>query len=118
MQTYSGRWVFLPYCIKRLEDGRYIVLNRLHKPLGVSSSAWVVYEEHPSAAAMKITPSKAKRMSCRESDDVSVIHLYKDECIPDGGKAEHLDAYVRRLKVLMSLEVEANLLTPSDPLSY
>lgn len=107
MGTYEARWIFLPYCLQKLKDGRYIVLNRKYKPLGVRSSEWVVYEDHPSAAFMKITPATAKKLSWKGSDDLDVIHLYNDGSIPNES-AEHLQAYAKRLKVLMDLSVEAD----------
>lgn len=106
MDTYEARWIFLPYCLHRLKDGRYIVLNRKYKPLGVRSSEWVIYEDHPSAAAMKITPAIAKNLSWNGSDDAEVIYLYSDGCIPNES-VEHLQSYSMRLKVLMDLPVGA-----------
>ena len=107
MNTCEARWIFLPYCLYRLKDGRYIVLNRKYKPLGVRSSDWVVYEDHPSAASMKITPEIAKKLSWQGSDNLDVIHLYNDASIPNKGE-EHLQAYANRLKVLMDLAVETD----------
>jgi hypothetical protein len=97
--------VFLPYCLQRLADGRYIVLNRRYKPLGVQTREWVDYDTHPSAARMKITAATARKLSWKSSDDVAVIHLYNDGCVPDAG-ADHLDAYAKRLAVFMKLPVE------------
>ena len=105
METFSVRWIFLPYCLKRLEDGRYIILNRRYKPLGVSSNEWVAYETHPSTANIEITPAIARKLSWKGSDDIDVIHLYSDGCIPTVS-AEHLRSYSERLSVLMQLGVE------------
>jgi len=110
MEKLPARWAFMPYCIQRLKDGRYIVLNRRYKPLGVQTRAWVDYETHPSAAAMKITKAQARTMSWKDSDDLDVIHLYNDGCVPTGS-AEHLAAYAKRLDVFMNLAVEV----PPEP---
>ena len=99
---YPARWVFLPYCIHRLADGRYIVLNRRYKPLGSFTAQWVKYEDDPSACALNITPEAAKRLSWKGSDDTEVIHLYSDACLPEES-ADHLRAYSERLQVLMKL---------------
>jgi len=105
VDTFEARWRYFPYCIKRLPDGRYILLNRLYKPLGVVSREWVVYEEHPSAAAMNITPAMARKLSWEESENVDFIFLYNDGCIPTRG-AEHMKAYLDRVAVLMKITVE------------
>lgn len=104
---YRARWVFLPYCIQRLADGRYIVLNRRYKPLGSFTSEWVTYENDPSACAMTITPEIAKRLSWNGSEDTDVIHLYADGCLPEDS-AEHLRAYAERLSVFMTLKASAD----------
>lgn len=105
METFPIRWIFLPYCLKRLEDGRYIILNRRYKPLGVGGNEWVVYETHPSAGNIKITPAIARKLSWKGSDDVDFIHLYSDSCIPADSDV-HLRSYSERLSVLMQLGVE------------
>jgi hypothetical protein len=107
MDTVPIRWIFLPYCIKRLADGRYIILNRRYKPLGKFGNEWVIYETDPSAANIEITPAIAKKLSCKNSDDVDVIYLYSDACIPTDSD-EHLRSYSARLSVLMQLGAVAN----------
>ncbi|MBD8531466.1 MULTISPECIES: hypothetical protein [unclassified Massilia] len=99
------RHQYLPYCLQRLGDGRYIVLNRYYKPLGNPREDWVVYESHPTAQRLKgVTAAKAKAMSARDSDSVDVIYLYNDGCIPTESPA-NWEAYSKRLKVLAKLEV-------------
>lgn len=110
MEKLPARWAFMPYCIQRLKDGRYIVLNRRYKPLGVQTRVWVDYDTHPSAARMKITKAKAVKMSWKGSDDLAEIHLYNDGCIPTGS-TEHLTAYAKRLLVFMNLVIEV----PPEP---
>ncbi|MBS1170586.1 MAG: hypothetical protein H6R01_1504 [Burkholderiaceae bacterium] len=101
------RRVFLPYCLQRLSDGRYIVLNRLYKPLGIQSSEWIEYDSHPTATHIDgLTAAKIKRLSHRGSDDAGTIHLYGDGSIPTDSKA-HWDSYSQRLKLLAELGVGA-----------
>jgi hypothetical protein len=100
------RRVFLPYCLQKLKDGRYIVLNRLYKPLGVASSAWVSYEEHASVfKLLGMTAKKAAAMSHRGLDDVECIHFYADASIPTDSP-EKMAAYAQRLRVLAALRIE------------
>lgn len=105
MATITARWIFLPYCIERLSDGRYIVLNRKYKPLGGRGTDYVVYEEHPAAAKIKITASKARKISHSGSDDLSKIYLYDDLTNPSMSK-ENMHDYLIRLAVFMELPVE------------
>jgi hypothetical protein len=79
----------------------------MYKPLGVSSSEWVVYEEHPSAVKMKITPKIAEKLSWEGHGRTDVIFLYNDGSIPSASD-EHLKAYSERLRVLMEIPVEAS----------
>lgn len=104
MDGYYASRVFLPFCIQRLEDGRYIVLNRRYKPLGDRGDERVAYENHPSAARITITPEDAKNLSWDGCDDVEFIQLY-DKRMRLGESAEHLLAYQIRLAVFMQLWV-------------
>jgi hypothetical protein len=106
MGTYEFRSIFMPYCLIRLDDGRYIVVNRNYKPLGITSGDYVIYETHPSAAKLKITAATAKKLSWAGSDALARIYLYNDGCIPTDGKA-NMDAYLSKLSVLAKLKVTA-----------
>ena len=102
----SFRHLYLPYCLQLLSDGRYIVLNRKYKPLGISSSDWVDYETHPTAQRLKgLTAAKVKQISARGSDRLESIHLYNDSCIPTASP-EHWAAYSKRLSILAELRVD------------
>lgn len=101
----EARAFLFPYCIKQLEDGRYIVLNRNYKPLGVQSGDWVVYEEHPSAINLEITKSIAEKLSWVGEGCTDTIYLYNDGCIPTDAK-EHMNAYLKRLSVLAAVKLK------------
>lgn len=104
MQQDTVRRVFMPYCLQRLKDGRYIVLNRLYKPLGVASRDWVDYESHPSAMQISgLTATRIPKLSWKGESDAECIYLYNDGCIPTDS-AEHWDAYSKRLKLLAELK--------------
>lgn len=105
MSDESVRWIFMPYCVKRLTDGRYIVLNRRYKPLGIRGSEHISYEDHPSAVRIKITKSQACKISHNGSEDLERIYLYDDSSIPAKGK-DNLHGYMERLHVFMQLKVE------------
>ncbi len=95
----------MPYCIQRLEDGRYIVLNRHYKPLGETTREWVTYETHPTACALQITARQAAQIDWDGRDSLDRIYLYNDGCIPTESEA-HTKAYLDRLAVLMNLKIK------------
>jgi len=102
----SVRRIYMPYCMQRLGDGRYIVLNRLYKPLGIVSRNWITYEEHPTALQVRgMTPALAQKLSWKGSDSVECIYLYNDGCVPTDS-AENWHAYSERLRLLSSLQIE------------
>ena len=47
------RSVYFPYCIKKQDDGSYIVLNREYKPLGFNSREHFNYEDYPISSKIK-----------------------------------------------------------------
>jgi hypothetical protein len=93
-----------PYCIQRLADGRYILLNRRYKPLGWPGATWVDYEAHPSAVKIRVTTATARKLSYQGSTDTDAIYLYNDGCVPTRSAA-HMRAYLARLAVLMKLRL-------------
>lgn len=99
------RRVYLPYCVQLLPDGRYIVLNRLYKPIGIAVATWVDYVGHPSACTIKgLTAIRAAKMSHSNSPDLECIYLYADGCVPTDSKAK-MAAYSERLAVLSALKI-------------
>jgi len=111
MALLDFRSVYLPYCLKRLPDGRYTVLNREYRPLGITTtdfSCVVDYEKFPIAARLKLTPKMVARcLSHSGSPDVERIYLYDSTCVPTEG-AKHMNAYMKRLKILAHLDIIDN----------
>lgn len=106
MRDSEVRQVFLVYCMQQLEDGRYILLNRRYKPLGVHSEEWVKYEEHPSCFKLKRALS-AKQVAALSHDgetDPRCIYFYGDGCIPTDSDA-HWAAYSKRLQRLAAYDI-------------
>lgn len=103
MAVMNPRAIFLPYCIKRLEDGRHVVLNRNYKPLGFLSANYLRYEDYPIAVKFKgLTPKKAAAMSARGDANLDTIYLYNDGCIPNASAAD-MKNYLARLAILAKL---------------
>jgi len=88
--------IYYPYCLKRIEDGRYVLLNRRYKPLGMMTKDHIGYG--PYAVKMKMTAQMAAKLSWQGSDDVNSIYLYQNHdrvTTPTGWTA-----YAERLKYL------------------
>jgi len=105
MEKFEIRKIFMPYCIKKLMDGRYIILNRNYKPLGSFSRDYIIYEEHPSACKLNITTLRASKLSWEESKDIDMIFLYNDGSIPTNSAAS-MKNYLERVAILMNLTGE------------
>ena len=95
---------YLPYCVKRVKAGRYVILNREYKPVGQRTSDIVKYEDH-MARIKGLTAKRAGRISVHGDEDRSVIYLYNDDCIPERSEA-NMAAYLARLGLLARLKVE------------
>lgn len=100
------RQTHIPYCLLQLQDGRYILLNRNYKPLGLITADWIEYEAHPTAFALKLTPAQAQKLSWNQSPDTTRVYLYNDGTIPTDSPAK-LQAYMGRLDQLMKLKIAA-----------
>ena len=92
------------YCLKQVERGRYIKLNRDYKPLGMETEETVRYEDFPLVSLQGLTPQIAATLSDRGSDDVDAIYIYNDGCVPTSSDNNMRD-YQRRLALLSKLKV-------------
>ncbi len=100
------RAVFLPYCLEKQADGRYVVLNREYKPVGFFTSKFVTYDKHPVAVKLKgLTAKKAALLSAKGDPDVDKIFLYNDACVPTQDKAS-MKAYLAKLEILAKLKID------------
>jgi hypothetical protein len=95
------------YCLRQMEHGRYIKLNRDYKPLGLETQEWVRYENFPLELLPGLTPQVATKLSARGSDDVTQICLYNDGCVPTSSDA-NMRAYLARLALLATLEIASD----------
>lgn len=108
------RRALLPYCVKRLEDGSYLLLNRDYKPLGVFSADWVVYEEHPSRFRFvdPLTPEDIRALCVYNGKEVDGLYLC-DGGAPMGSAATW-KAYSDRMRHLAGLKIEPAQPVKSD----
>lgn len=101
------RHVFLPYCIEQQADGRWAVLNRRYKPVGMTTREFVTYAD-PHLVKLKGLGPSTKAKLCAPGSHCSdkKIWLYNDGCIPTDAP-EHWDAYQQRLQLLARLTIES-----------
>lgn len=97
------RSVFFPYCIEKLKDGTWVVLNRQYKPVGFNTGSYVHYEDFPVSAKLTgIGPGVCRKLSYTGKAEGSRIYLYNDGCVPTRSK-ENMNAYLEKLSVLAKL---------------
>lgn len=106
---YNKFWrIFLPYCLQRLKDGSWIVLNRNYKPLGVFGREWATYETDRSCASIRgLTKRVAAKISHKPLPDEipDQIWLYDDSNNPAQGAKERA-AYFKRLEALAAVDLK------------
>jgi hypothetical protein len=101
------RHMYLPYCLMRLEDGSYVVTNRRYKPIGMTTTDHVTYEDLEVRVRFKrLTVATARALDHAGRESLERIYLYNDGCIPTSSDA-NWTAYSRRLQRLAGLKVEA-----------
>lgn len=72
----SALEVFYPYCVQRLAEDRYVILNRHYKPLGMFTKASEDWS--PYAVRLRMTPQIAARLSWQADANMQSIQLYRD----------------------------------------
>jgi hypothetical protein len=100
------RSVFLPYCLDRQPDGRYVVLNRKYKPVGFLTKDHIEYSDYPICVKFKgLGEITAAKISFNGDSNMDRIYLYNDGCIPTNS-SEYMADYLRRLEILAKLAVD------------
>jgi len=96
----------MPYCLDGDSKRGFMLLNRDYKPVGFNTRAWVNYEGYPIRLKFRgLTPSVAEKLAWDGRPMPGAIFLYADCCAPYR-KTAHMDAYLERLRLLMSLEYD------------
>lgn len=100
------RWVFLPRVLLRQADGSYVVCNRRYKPVGLTITEHVDYAQYPVRVKIRgLTKATARLLSFNGSDNLQLVALYDDTCVPTDS-AQNWAAYSARLERLSRLKVE------------
>jgi hypothetical protein len=100
------RAIFLPYCLDKQPDGRYVVLNRKYKPVGFLTKEHIEYPDYPICVKFKgLGEITAAKISFNGDSNMDRIYLYDDGCIPTNS-SEYMADYLRRLEILAKLAVD------------
>jgi hypothetical protein len=97
------RGLYLPYCLVKQDDGRYIILNRIYKPLGVFSQERVDYGSYP--IRFKIHKKLIIKLSIDGKSDTDSIYLYNDGTNPVRGK-KYMGNYLAKVAILAKFSVK------------
>ena len=97
------RGLYLPYCLVKQDDGRYIILNRIYKPLGIFSQEWVDYGSYP--IRVKIHKRLINKLSIDGKGDTDRIYLYNDGTKPVRDK-KYMEDYLAKVAILAKLSVK------------
>jgi hypothetical protein len=106
---YKSLHIDMPYCLERVADGRYAVLNRRYKPLGESGSAWVDYNARAVSVPGGIDRTLAVKLSHNRNGDIDRIYLYDDKSDP-ALSDRNMAAYQRRVRGLSKLNIRILIL--------
>lgn len=94
------------YCIQQESDGRFVLLNRDYKPIGFNMKNPCYYDEYPiQYKIIGLTPEVAASISHENNPSLISIYLYDDGSVPTDSK-ENMEMYLKRLALLMQLQVE------------
>lgn len=106
--SVENRNCSLPYALRRVAKNKWVILNRLYKPIGIDDHKLMVkYEDY----SIKINGFKLRdtvrfswcgQPACKKNE--YTVWLYNDGCIPDRTK-ENAEAYRRKLNDLRKLGV-------------
>jgi hypothetical protein len=94
-----------PYCIQRIAEKTYIVLNRNYKPIGYPGLDWVDYKTHPAKVILNITPRIAQKLSVHKDDSIDCVYLFTNTPTTFSDK-KLLKEYFDRLVSLSKLTIK------------
>ena len=93
-----------PYCLKRMDDGSWVVLNRNFKPIGITTTDRVDYTAVPVSFRSKRLTPRVLRMLSHELNPKSLNHVYMyDKNAPPERDPIRLHLYMQKLQILMGI---------------
>jgi hypothetical protein len=97
--------ISLPYCIVKLESGKWTFLNRKYKPVGINTNQNIDYSNKDYCFSFKRDPIKTiteNSLKIEDKDTSIYYFLYDDHSIPYSSKKSTL-AYFEKLERIMEL---------------
>ena len=111
MAMNDFRAICLPYCLKKQNDGTYLVLNREYKPLSFKTREDnYLNQELPIYLKIKNLTSKTIEKILNIGEGATLqnegkdLFLYNDKTIPT--QKEWSENYFKRLGILMKLKID------------
>lgn len=115
--------IYSPYCIRKLKSGRFVLLNRYYKPLGITGEERLDYEQFSILLRMRAKTAKALSSdgeglkACDDDDSERILWLYDDANDPFRRPLPE-DTPDRKMKALASMrriQLAMTLCTQADP---
>ena len=98
--------IYLPYCLRRLDDGSWVALNRKYKPVGFNTRDWTDYDDYPVSFNFGPRDEKVLRTLSVDDDQIEgIVYLYSDSCAPDRSPRDASN-YFNKLGKLMKMSNE------------
>lgn len=97
------KYIFMPYCIKKMEEDSWVFLNRNYKPVGLRTDEFVDYRRH--AINVRLTFSTLQKLSFRDlnkDENIHTVVLFNDGCTPYTSK-KSMESYLKKLAVIAKL---------------
>ena len=103
MPITNPRAIYFPYCLKKLDSGSWVLLNRNYKPLGFITDDFIDYSDYP--ISMKITGLGKKTLEklAWNKEIEGDIYLYNDATVPTLS-AKNMAAYLKKLEIILKLK--------------
>lgn len=107
MSLHDFRSIYFPYCLKKQDDGSWVVLNREYKPVGFNTNDFIEYKNYPVATKFKgLGPATLNKLAYSgNAEGHDDVFLYNDGCVPTDS-AENMEAYMKKLQLLAKLQVD------------
>lgn len=94
---------YFVYCIRKQEDGTWLLLNRNYKPVGFNTDEHLKYDDYPVSARNKgLGAATLKKLSFNGEGSGDTVYLYNDGCVPTSSN-EHMKSYLEKLQILLKI---------------
>ena len=89
--------IYMPYCLEKIAEGQYVLLNWHHHPIGWPLEHGLPHDEYPITYEFdELTPAVAASISVNGATNRDRIYLYNSSCLP-WSEDKHMVRYRKRL---------------------